>query len=78
MSNETNTTHSEIEELVPDPKAAAELGTSLMGMWRRDHDPNLDPFWPARIKIRNRNHRSRLQLEAYKRELIRRGVTRSP
>jgi predicted DNA-binding transcriptional regulator AlpA len=56
------------DELVPDPVAAQELGISLMGMWRYTNDPALD--FPVAVKIRNRNFRSRRQLEEWKARLL--------
>jgi predicted DNA-binding transcriptional regulator AlpA len=54
----------EPDSLVPDAQVAKELGTSVMGLWRRTNDPDGD--FPAPIKIRSRNFRSRKALEAYK------------
>jgi predicted DNA-binding transcriptional regulator AlpA len=54
----------EPDSLVPDAQVAKELGTSVMGLWRRTNDPDDD--FPAPIKIRSRNFRSRKALEAYK------------
>jgi hypothetical protein len=62
----------EIDELVPDPRVARELGISLMGLWRRTHDPKQD--FPPPVKVRNRNYRSRRLLEAYKQRLIKTAV----
>jgi hypothetical protein len=58
-------------ELVPDPKVADELGTSLMGLWRFDHDPALAELgWKPPVKLRGRNHRVRNDLELFKQNLI--------
>ena len=54
---------------MPDAQVAEELGTSVMGLWRRTNDPDDD--FPAPVKIRNRNFRSRRQLEAYKARKLR-------
>jgi hypothetical protein len=62
-------------ELVPDPKVADEFGTTLMGLWRWDHDPKLAELgWPPPVKIRNRNHRVRRLLEQFKQALIRQSI----
>ena len=67
----TGTEPDQPDELVPDPKAAAECGTSLMGLWRWDHDKELAALgWPAPIRIRNRKFRSRRALEAFKQRLV--------
>jgi hypothetical protein len=45
-------------ELVPDPKVAREFGTTLMGLWRWDRDPQLVARgWPPPIRIRGRKFR---------------------
>lgn len=54
---------------MPDAQVAKELGTSVMGLWRRTNDPEDD--FPAPIKINGRNYRSRKQLEAYKARVLR-------
>ena len=54
----------EPDSLVPDAVVAKELGTSVMGLWRRTNDPDDD--FPPPIKIRSRNFRSRKALETYK------------
>jgi predicted DNA-binding transcriptional regulator AlpA len=54
----------EHDALIPDHSVAAELGCSVMSLWRRTRDPG-DAF-PPPVKIRNRNYRSRRLLEAYK------------
>jgi hypothetical protein len=56
------------DELVPDPKVWRELGISKMTGWRWERDPDLG--FPPKITIRNRNFRSRKQLEAFKRRLV--------
>ena len=41
-------THSDVEELVPDPQVAQELGVSLMTLWRWDRDSEMAALgWPA-------------------------------
>jgi predicted DNA-binding transcriptional regulator AlpA len=59
----------EPDSLVPDAQVAKELGTGVMGLWRRTNDPDDD--FPAPIKIRSRNFRSRKALEAYKARKLR-------
>jgi predicted DNA-binding transcriptional regulator AlpA len=56
------------DHLVPDPQVCAELGITSMTLWRYDQDAKLK--FPVAIKIRNRNYRSRKQLEAWKAELL--------
>jgi hypothetical protein len=63
------TDDAEHDQLVPDAVVAKELGTTVMSIWRRTNDPNDD--FPAPIKIRNRNFRSRKALEAYKQRKLR-------
>jgi hypothetical protein len=58
----------DIDELVPDPQVQREFGVSAMTLNRWDHDPRLN--FPPKIKIRERNFRSRRLLEAFKHELI--------
>jgi hypothetical protein len=57
------------DELVPDPQVCREFNVSAMTLWRWDRDPALN--FPARISIRGRNFRSRKQIEAFKRRLLR-------
>jgi hypothetical protein len=65
----------EYDTLVPDPQVAREFGTTLMGLWRWDHDPHLAKLgWGPPVKIRNRNHRSRRVIEAFKAALMRRAI----
>jgi predicted DNA-binding transcriptional regulator AlpA len=56
------------DQLVPDPEVCREFGITLMTLWRWDQDPNLG--FPPKVKIRERNHRSRKQVEAFKRQLM--------
>jgi hypothetical protein len=65
------TTQRSRDDLVPDPAVGKELGIGRMAMWRWTHDPNLG--FPAPIKIRGRNFRSRRALEEFKRRMIRAG-----
>lgn len=62
----------ERDELVPDPQVAREFNITLMTLWRWTNDPKLD--FPARISIRNRNFRSRHQLETFKSLMLRRAI----
>jgi hypothetical protein len=63
----------EIDQLVPDDKVREEFGDiSEMGLWRWDHDPDLE--FPPAIYIRRRKFRSRRMLEDFKRKLIRRAI----
>jgi hypothetical protein len=60
-----------IDQFVADPKAAEELGVSLMTLWRWDRSPAKASLgWPPAIKIGRRNYRSRVGLEAFKKNLI--------
>jgi hypothetical protein len=52
------------DNLIPDPVVCAEFGVTAMTLWRWTRDPKLD--FPPAIAIRNRNFRSRRQLEAFK------------
>ena len=61
------------DALVPDPIVAREFGVSLMSLWRWSRDPELD--FPPAVKIRNRNFRSRRELEQFKKRLIGRALT---
>ncbi len=63
------------DELVPDPTVFKELNITSMTAWRWDGDPALIALgWPARIRIRRRNFRSRQQLEQFKAALIRKAI----
>ncbi len=59
----------QVDQLIPDPVVWKELGITPMTGWRYTHDPELD--FPPPIKIRNRNFRSRLLLEAFKARMLR-------
>jgi hypothetical protein len=62
---------SKVDNLVPDPQVAREFGVTSMTMWRWDHDEAKAALgWPAKIKIGDRNFRSRDQLETFKKSLI--------
>jgi predicted DNA-binding transcriptional regulator AlpA len=57
------------DELVPDPQVWKEFSISAMTLWRWNQDPALN--FPPPIKIRNRNFRSRRELEAFKERMVR-------
>jgi hypothetical protein len=61
-----------VDNFVPDPIVARELGTTLMGLHRLTHDPDLN--FPPAIKIRGRNFRSRRALEEFKAAQIRKAI----
>jgi hypothetical protein len=62
---------SDIDHLVPDPEVAREFGVTTMTTWRWDRDEAKAALgWPPKIKIGDRNYRSRNQLEAFKKNLI--------
>jgi hypothetical protein len=62
----------DVDEYVPDPHVAKEFHRSLMSVWRWDRDPRKAELgWPAKIRIGNRNYRSRKQLEVFKANLLR-------
>jgi hypothetical protein len=64
-----------VDEFVPDPVVAAELGVSLMTVWRYDRDDEMRKLgWPAKISMRKRNFRSRRELEKFKAAMIKRAV----
>jgi predicted DNA-binding transcriptional regulator AlpA len=68
------TSSSDNDELVPDPQVQRELGITAMTLWRWTRDPALD--FPAQIKIRERNFRSRKQLESFKLRMVRQAMQR--
>lgn len=60
------------DELVPDPQAAREFNVTRMTWWRWGQDPALIALgFPPRIKIRERNFRSRKAIDAFKERLMR-------
>jgi predicted DNA-binding transcriptional regulator AlpA len=59
----------EPDELIPDPQVWKEFGISSMTGHRWTQDPDLG--FPPKIKIRDRNYRSRRALEAFKQRRIR-------
>ena len=66
---------SDVDTLVPDPKVAEEFHTTLMTLWRWDHDPQKAALgWPPKVKIGARNYRHRSQLETFKANLLQRAL----
>jgi hypothetical protein len=66
---------SDVDTLVPDPTVAKEFHTTLMTLWRWDHDPaKVALGWPPKVKIGARNYRHRSALEMFKRNLLRRAL----
>jgi hypothetical protein len=64
-----------IDSLVPDPTVAKEFSTTLMTLWRWDHDPAKAALgWPPKVKIGARNYRHRSQIEAFKATLLKRAL----
>ena len=59
-----------VDELVPKFPSPGQnsAGVTAMTFWRRDLKP--EQGWPAKIKTRRRDSRSRQQLEAYKAKLL--------
>jgi hypothetical protein len=60
------------DTLVPDPQVWREFGVTSMTGHRWTNDPDLD--FPAKIKIGDRNFRSRDALEKFKADLIRKAI----
>ena len=60
------------DNLIPDPIVCAEFGVTAMTLWRWTHDTELN--FPPAIAIRNRNFRSRRQLEAFKERMLRKAI----
>jgi predicted DNA-binding transcriptional regulator AlpA len=60
------------DNLIPDPVVCAEFGVTAMTLWRWTRDTELN--FPPPIAIRNRNFRSRRQLEAFKARMLRRAI----
>jgi hypothetical protein len=60
------------DNLIPDPVVCAEFGVTAMTLWRWTRDPDLN--FPPAIAIRNRNFRSRKQLEAFKTRMLRKAI----
>jgi hypothetical protein len=65
----------DIDSLVPDPTVAKEFHTTLMTLWRWDHDPAKAALgWPPKVKIGARNYRHRSALESFKANLLQRAL----
>ena len=60
------------DNLIPDPVVCAEFGVTAMTLWRWTRDSELN--FPPAIAIRNRNFRSRRQLEAFKARMLRKAI----
>ena len=60
------------DSLVPDPAVCVEFGVTAMTLWRWTRDPDLD--FPPAIAIRNRNFRSRKQLESFKARMLSKAI----
>jgi hypothetical protein len=60
------------DNLIPDPVVCAEFGVTAMTLWRWTRDTELN--FPPAIAIRNRNFRSRRQLEAFKARMLRKAI----
>jgi hypothetical protein len=60
------------DNLIPDPVVCAEFGVTAMTLWRWTRDPDLN--FPPAIAIRNRNFRSRKQLEAFKARMLSKAI----
>jgi hypothetical protein len=62
---------------VPDAVVRAELDISAMTVWRYDRDPEMQALgWPPpiRTKPKGPKKRGRLQLEIFKKNLMRRAI----
>ena len=62
----------EPDELVPDPQVAREFNVTPMSIHRWTKDKRLK--FPPIIKINDRNYRSRRELEAFKKGLVRKAI----
>ena len=60
------------DHFVPDPEVCREFSITPMTLDRWTNDPNLR--FPPPMKLRNRNFRSRKQLEEFKAELLRKAI----
>jgi predicted DNA-binding transcriptional regulator AlpA len=63
------------DEFVPDPQVWREFGVTAMTGHRWTSNPALD--FPPKIKIGDRNFRSRRQLEAFKQRMVRQAMKRA-
>jgi hypothetical protein len=71
MKTKTTSATAAPDTFVPDSAVRQELNASTMTLWRWDHDPAMIAFgWPPPVKIGNRKHRSRHQLEQFKKNLM--------
>jgi hypothetical protein len=61
------------DQLVPDTVVLREFGVCSMTLSRWSKDPALN--FPAAIKIKSRNYRSRRELEAFKAALLRKAIS---
>jgi hypothetical protein len=68
----TSPSDTALDELVPDPQVQREFGVSKMTLHRWTLDPRLR--FPPKIKIRERNFRSRKQLEKFKARMLRQAL----
>jgi hypothetical protein len=61
------------DQLVPDTAVLREFGVCSMTLSRWSKDPALN--FPAAIKIKSRNYRSRRELDVFKSELLRKAIS---
>lgn len=61
----------EYDVLISDVKFCREFCISRQQLHRWDHDETLKEYMPVRLHITGRNYRSRKQVEAFKRYLMR-------
>jgi hypothetical protein len=72
MSPPSDKAPDDVDVLVPDPVVQREFDIDAMTLYRWTNDPALG--FPTKIKIRNRNFRSRKQLEAFKARMLRQAL----
>jgi hypothetical protein len=72
MSPPSDEAPDNVDVLVPDPVVQREFDIDAMTLYRWTNDPALG--FPTKIKIRNRNFRSRKQLEAFKARMLRQAL----
>ena len=60
------------DTLVPDPQVWREFNVSAMTGWRWTRDLTLN--FPPPVRIKNRNYRSRRQLEEFKAKLLEQAI----
>src|SRR5262249_57560971 len=68
----TRPSDTNFDNLIPDRVVCSEFGVTAMTLWRWTRDAELN--FPPPIAIRNRNFRSRQQIEAFKRRMLRRAL----